>query len=693
MAQVALPATMGALGAFSNYKQAKKANKPKRTTSSSESYLDPYAGTEDYIQQILSGASDLFDQGPLTSYDRPPPNFKVGDQTQAIINQLSQNALGGGDSRIMDFIVGQLGQESVNPYQADAYEAMKNFNPSYMDDFIQRVTPDGDMGGMLNNPYLDAFLQQRMGQEGQGSPTGYGSDPSRGYGSDTSGGYGWQPQPQQSDRPAMPGQLPGMPGHFAPSRVSLKPGQSIHEAQSSAQSNDSTMKTYGVDADQFEQMMRGQSPESAAQLMQQLRQQAGTLPADAAPPAERTGGGLMAPNSQGISPMAVPGAGPTPSAPSAGAAQSPPPGGSAPQVPGGALATNDPAPGMGQVTNTWMRDALDGAWLNQDAPGLQSVLDRIRREGLETYQNSIVPQIDSAMNRAGRFGSNAYATAQGQANAATQQSIGDQIGATLFQNYNAERNRMADALGQLNQLDQTRLSTDTQRDIAEMNASASASAAGAAARAQKDALALQRELAQEDNLLRAIGMFGQTQQAGAGMGLDAIQSLMGGDLSALGMMGDMAGLYQQGMGMDRDYTLGLLGAAGNLGAQQNQALMGALGANQWADTGMNDARNNRWNFANQSHMFNQQAPWDLLAGFGDIILPIAAQFGTQHTSGENIQPGAGVNPWLAGLQGGIGGAMMGRGMSGMFGGGGPGGPMSPGQPTGGGLGGFFGGPG
>lgn len=76
------------------------------------------------------------------------------------------------------------------------------------------------------------------------------------------------------------------------------------------------------------------------------------------------------------------------------------------------------------AAGNYLTDTLSGKYLNADAPGLDSVLNRARTAANSTYAGL------------GRYGSGAHDTA-----------VADSVGNILFQNYNAERDRMGAAAG------------------------------------------------------------------------------------------------------------------------------------------------------------------------------------------------------------------------------------------------------
>jgi hypothetical protein len=77
---------------------------------------------------------------------------------------------------------------------------------------------------------------------------------------------------------------------------------------------------------------------------------------------------------------------------------------------------------LNQAAGGYITDTLSGKYLNADAPGLDSVLNRARSAADSTYAGL------------GRYGSGAHDTA-----------VADSVGNLMFQNYQAERDRMGGA--------------------------------------------------------------------------------------------------------------------------------------------------------------------------------------------------------------------------------------------------------
>lgn len=63
-------------------------------------------------------------------------------------------------------------------------------------------------------------------------------------------------------------------------------------------------------------------------------------------------------------------------------------------------------------------------------------------------------------------------------------------------------------------------------------------------------------------------------------------------------------------------------------------------------------------------MQQQQVPFSMLQELLGIVNPIASNYGSTHTEGTNVVPGMNTNPIMAGVNGGIGGLMLGNAMYG-----------------------------
>lgn len=272
---------------------------------------------------------------------------------------------------------------------------------------------------------------------------------------------------------------------------------------------------------------------------------------------------------------------------------------------------------LGEPTNDWHRAVLDGEFLNADNPEVAALLDSIRNEAAETYERGVVPQIDSEFNRAGRFGSNAYATAQALANEEYNESVGQQVSGVLNDNFQSERDRMLQAVALLNSLDQTKIGAGV--DLAGINSQASS----AAASRQSNEM-----LAQQGMLLEAILGEAGLRMDGMNLAGTLTDSLYGRDNDRLSIMSQTAA-------NDQNYQLGLLGAGNDNLNLEIGALGEALGARASGDASRNSAAWNRWNINNDR--FNKALTWDqdTYRDGADFLTRIGSAF----PEGSNTAPG------------------------------------------------------
>ena len=112
------------------------------------------------------------------------------------------------------------------------------------------------------------------------------------------------------------------------------------------------------------------------------------------------------------------------------------------------------APGT-QAATTANNATLDGTYLNGGNPAYQAMVDRATRPMVDSFQNNIVPTINSDFAGAGRLGSGIARQGQldRQADILTR-NIGDVAGNLAYQNYGAERTNMMNAAQMAPGLDQ-----------------------------------------------------------------------------------------------------------------------------------------------------------------------------------------------------------------------------------------------
>lgn len=327
---------------------------------------------------------------------------------------------------------------------------------------------------------------------------------------------------------------------------------------------------------------------------------------------------------------------------------------------------------LGEPTNDWMRQVLEGGFLDEGNPYAQRVTDAMAAQIGKQYRELEVPQIDAAASRAGRYGSNAAATTQAAARDSAQRNISDSTTAYLGQNWENERGRMLEALGMLNSLDQQKLSSAASAYGADASAGASRFGSqmgamsdiyGTQMNAYNQALAnsmglygdiagglLQHDLGSSELMQNAALGYGDQRLRGGQMNLDAAMGATQADLAALGGMADLAGTTGQ-------YDLGLLGAGTDLVNSQMQGL-GQIGALRNQAGGQRYAADmNRWNYEQDKFNYMRDAPrQNILESLG-IFSGLGEQFGKQQQVGtgppRNYFPGSAAGGAMQGFIGGV----------------------------------------
>lgn len=87
-------------------------------------------------------------------------------------------------------------------------------------------------------------------------------------------------------------------------------------------------------------------------------------------------------------------------------------------------------------------DTLNGKYLTESNPYLNSVIDQTSKDITDNYLNSVVPSVNSTFAQSGRYGSGMHFGATQDANQTLADSLGQTIGNIRYQNYNDERSRM-----------------------------------------------------------------------------------------------------------------------------------------------------------------------------------------------------------------------------------------------------------
>lgn len=292
----------------------------------------------------------------------------------------------------------------------------------------------------------------------------------------------------------------------------------------------------------------------------------------------------------------------------------------------------------GSMLEPYLMEVLNGKWLGEGNPHVDDLISSFNREAAEGYKEGIVPQIDAQYQRAGRYGSGAYQSAQAGANEEYNEAVQGNIANLLGSNYQFERGNMMDAL-------LSALGEETSRQ-------ATSASIGASSAANSAALGLQERMGTLGIVSDLLGGLSDFSQGTRGLGLSAMGLFGDTELGRLGLLGDGAA--------DLDaLRLGAMGLAPDLDAARYFGPLNAMGLMQQRDAQGNASRNSRWRH-------ESELPFRMLNEFMGTVMPIATAFSTNTSSGSqsNTQPGAGINPWGALLQGLLGGAMANRGMTG-----------------------------
>lgn len=323
----------------------------------------------------------------------------------------------------------------------------------------------------------------------------------------------------------------------------------------------------------------------------------------------------------------------------------------APGVTGTPLLTGDHKQKVDQVSS--------GTLVSQANPELQSRIASSQQDLTDQYQRSIFPTLSRQAEAAGRFGSDAYQMAQGQAAQGLTRALGDVSSNMRFQDYNARMADMMQGLGLGTQMYGYDSQAESQRQAA-----ASAAASQAAAIAAQQAMQTQelqfkaQQAMQQGDLATMQMMLDAAGQMGALQG-NALGNLP--NIDQMGGMGFLSGFLGQSAGLDQ------------MGAQHGLAQQG-LGLQR---QGLNQDQQ-RLNLMQQAQQYGQQAdafqfmnqnPWDQLNNYGNLINALTGQYGTTTSQGHQTTPYMGPSSTGAMIQGGLGGFMLGGGGNAFSGGG------------------------
>lgn len=245
--------------------------------------------------------------------------------------------------------------------------------------------------------------------------------------------------------------------------------------------------------------------------------------------------------------------------------------------------------------------------------------------------------IDAASQGAGRLGGSTWSGLRQSAEDESSRNLANMITGTRYQDFNDRRNYQGQLLGQVNARDIAAMNDRTNR--AGIDAQANAASASASAAAQSAAQA-QR--------LQAIGMLMGNENQNLGLLSDVGNRLSSDRLGATGLIGDLSNAQLAG-----------INAATNAGAQWDQgnvAREGIRAQQQQANAALSFQR----------QQYNQALPQQQLNDYLRTIAAIGGMGGVSATSGTNVQPGAGVNPYGAAVLGGVGAGTAAYGATGRY---------------------------
>jgi hypothetical protein len=325
----------------------------------------------------------------------------------------------------------------------------------------------------------------------------------------------------------------------------------------------------------------------------------------------------------------------------------------------GAYQPNQYKPPVGAAEE--IKAILSGKYLNEGNPYRDELIDAITKRTQQEYSEEVIPGINSGFAGAGRFGSNAWQEAMGKSAGRYADSLGGTVAQVQSDDYNARMGDLMNALGMGTQYDMAAMDDDTKRWIAAQDAAARSSAASASAGAASADLASRERLAMLNALGGAVGMStGLTQMGAAGL------ADVGADFStdqrfALGSVGELSGLGLRDLGAAGNFSLGI-DALGSEDRARRAAASNAAG-------GLNLQRQM---FDFEKYRYGQDAPWNDINRYADLINAMSGGYGTvteQGFDGRSQSQQVAPNVWQQALAGGLAG----YGAASNYGGGGGGG--------------------
>lgn len=272
---------------------------------------------------------------------------------------------------------------------------------------------------------------------------------------------------------------------------------------------------------------------------------------------------------------------------------------------------------------------------------LQTLIDAMNSD-VERGMFRDLAQLDAAASGAGRFGGSTWSALNRDAREEALQEMLKTGSQVRVGDRESRRQARLAALAGVNQRDLGLLGANVQREGIAAGERASSAASGAGAAAAADQIALAKR----------------------GQDLSAIGALLENERFSLGQLGDVGGQLSS----DRLGSLGMVPGLEGIGMQGLNTALGAGGGLtdlRGQDIGLRQAQIaaglQRQGLNQQLGMYNASQQQGMVNDYLNTLRGIGGMGGTSITKGVNVQPGAGVSPTGAAVQGAVGGALAGWG--------------------------------
>lgn len=297
---------------------------------------------------------------------------------------------------------------------------------------------------------------------------------------------------------------------------------------------------------------------------------------------------------------------------------------------GGNNQVPDTVGGNSSYFATQVRQLMDQGANDAD---IQRVIDAANADTTRAMQQDLWG-LDASAQGTGRYGGDMWAGMAAGTRSDAARRMADQASQTRLNELANRRAMQQGLLSQVNTRDLGAMSDATQRYG--IDSSASAAGAGSAAAA---------ELARRGQNLQALLALQQGEQVGANRLAGVGGQLSSDQLSAINQSQGLANIGLSGLNQSNSAINNLVANRG-VDAQLRAAQMSANAAR----AGLNQ----------QANIFNAQQGQNQIDSYFNMLRGIGGMGGYSHTEGENVQPGMGVNPYIAAAMGGYAGYTGGR---------------------------------